>query len=242
MQKKEEKEKAINHVAIIPDGNRRWARKKRFRPWIGHKEGAKSFEKVLEKAREMGISYVTFWGGSWDNLTKRPDKEIRSLFDIYTEQFKRIVGDERIHQDKVKINVLGRWQEILPEETKKVIEEAINKTKDYDKYFLTFLLAYDGRDEMLNCFKKIVDSSRRNKIKINQDTIKENLWTKDLPPVDLVIRTGCQNDPHLSAGFMMWDTSYSQLHFTETFFPDFGPEEFKKIIKNYSERERRLGS
>ncbi|MDP1538794.1 MAG: undecaprenyl diphosphate synthase family protein, partial [bacterium] len=78
--------------------------------------------------------------------------------------------------------------------------------------------------------------------KITKNLIKENLWTKDLPAVDLVIRTGCKNDPHLSAGFMMWDAAYSQLYFTETLFPEFGPEEFEKIIEDYSERERRLGA
>ena len=230
-----------NHVTLIPDGNRRWARKQGLQPWIGHRVGVKAFEKVLEKALELKITHITFWGGSWDNLTKRPKIEVNFLFKVYADQFKRLAKDKRTHQNKVKIDVLGRWKEILPKETQEAIEEAKEITKDYNKYFLTFLIAYDGRDEMINCIQKIVESSKNKAIKINDKAIKENLWTKDLPPVDLVIRTGCEDDPHLSAGFMMWDISYSQLYFTKTFLPVFSPKEFEEIIKDYSERERRLG-
>ncbi len=230
-----------NHVAVIPDGNRRWAKKRGLRPWIGHEVGMKSFEKVLEKSLELRIPYLTFWGGSWDNLTKRPKIEIKFLFKVYADQFKRIANDKRIHQNKVRIDVLGRWREILPEETQKAIERAREATKDYNKYFLTFLLAYNGTDEMMACVRKIADLSKEKTIKVTEKLIKENLWTKDLPPVDLIIRTGCEDDPHISAGFMMWDAAYSQLYFTRTFLPAFEPKEFEEIIKDYSERERRKG-
>jgi len=115
-------------------------------------------------------------------------------------------------------------------------------TKSYNNFFLTFLLAYDGTDEMLDCVQKIAKISQDKKIKISKNLIKENLWTKDLPPVDLIIRTGCESDPHNSAGFMMWDTIYSQLYFTQTLFPEFAPKEFEQIIEDYSKRERRLGA
>jgi len=231
-----------NHVAIIPDGNRRWARKRGIKAWLGHREGVKAFEKILDKSRELKIPYITFWGGSWDNLTKRSKIEINFLFKVYTEQFKRVADDKRIHQNKVKINVLGRWKEILPKETQEAIERAMEVTKSYNNFFLTFLLAYDGTDEMLDCVQKIAKISQDKKIKISKNLIKENLWTKDLPPVDLIIRTGCESDPHNSAGFMMWDTIYSQLYFTQTLFPEFGPKEFEQIIEDYSKRERRLGA
>ena len=230
-----------SHVALIPDGNRRWAKKRGLHPWIGHQVGAKTFEKVLEKSLELKIPYITFWGGSWDNLTKRPKIEIKFLFKVYTDQFKRLTKDKRTHKNEVKIDVLGRWKEILPKETQEAIEKAREMTKNYNKYFLTFLIAYDGRDEMINAIQKIVRSSKDKTIKINDEMIKENLWTKNLPPVDLVIRTGCESDPHLSAGFMMWDTSYSQLYFTKTFLPEFKSKEFEEIIKDFSKRERRLG-
>jgi undecaprenyl diphosphate synthase len=229
------------HVAVIPDGNRRWARKKGLAPWIGHLRGSKTLEKILEKSQELKIPYFTFWGGSWDNLTKRAKIEVNFLFKVYTEQFKRVANDKRIHQNKVKINVLGRWKEILPKKTQEVIEKAIEITKNYKNYFLTFLLAYDGTDEMLDCIQKIAKLANDKPIKITKELIKENLWTKNLPPVDLVIRTGCEGDPHNSAGFMMWDTIYSQFYFTKTLFPAFSPKEFEKIIEDYSKRERRLG-
>jgi tritrans,polycis-undecaprenyl-diphosphate synthase [geranylgeranyl-diphosphate specific] len=231
-------EKIPEHVAIIPDGNRRWAKKRGLQPWVGHQVGAKKFEKILEKALKLEIPYLTFWGGSWDNLTKRPKLEIKFLFKVYGDWFKKIAEDERIRKHEVRIDFLGRWKEILPVETKKIIEKAKEATKDYNKHFLTFLIAYDGRDEMMDCIKKIAKSP---KVKINDKTIKENLWTKNLPRVDLVIRTGCENDPHMSAGFMMWDTAYSQLHFSKTLLPDFKPEEFEKIIRGFSGRERRFG-
>ena len=230
------------HIAIIPDGNRRWARKRGLLPWLGHQAGTKALEKILDKALQLKIPYFTFWGGSYDNLTKRSKTEVNFLFKVYTDRFRKVLKDERIHQNKVKINVLGRWREILPKATKEIIEKAIEATKNYKNFVLTFLIAYDGTDEMLDCIQQIAKKTAGNPIKITKDLIKENLWTKDLPPVDLAIRTGCQGDPHLSAGFMMWDTTYSQLHFTQTFFPDFGPKEFEKIIEDYSKRERRLGA
>jgi len=119
-------ENVPKHVAIIPDGNRRWARKKGFRPWSGHQTGAAAFEKILEKSRELKIPYITFWGGSWDNLTKRPKTELKFLYRIYADQFKRIVADERIHRNKVKVNVLGRWPEILPSAVQIAINKAVS--------------------------------------------------------------------------------------------------------------------
>lgn len=240
------------HIALIPDGNRRWARKRGFKPWIGHRAGVKSLENVLEKALDLKIPYFTFWGASFDNLTKRPEIEISFLNEIYTEQFKRVLKDKRIHQNEVKVNVFGRWKEVLPSETQKAIEKAVEATKNYSKNFLTFLLAYNGTDEIKIAIQKIIDKAqkellnfqspkKKNELKVTDELIKENLWTKDLPSVDIVIRTGCEGDPHMSAGFMMWDTAYSQYYFTETLFPDFGPEEFEKVIKDFSQRERRMG-
>lgn len=228
------------HVAIIPDGNRRWARKKGLSVWLGHEYGVKMFGDLLRKGKELGISCLTFWIGSWDNLTKRPKREVDFLIKLYTEYFEKIAKDKEIHENRVKISVIGRWKEILPEKTKTAIKKALSATKNYNDYFLNLLLAYDGTDEMQDCVEKIAGLYPEKKI--SKQLIKENLWTKDLPPVDIIIRTGCQDDPHASAGFMMWDTAYSQFHFTKTFFPDFGSQEFEKIIKDYSKKERRMGA
>jgi undecaprenyl diphosphate synthase len=224
------------HIALIPDGNRRWAKKRGLPSIIGHTKGSEALEKILSKSFELKIPYFTFWGSSLDNITNRPKKEVDYLFDIFEKQFKKIAKDKRIIDNKVRIRVLGKWEEYFPAKTKKAIKEAVERTKDFDNYNLTFLMAYNGTDEMIDCIKKL------KKQTINEKTIKQNLWTKDLPPVDLVIRTGCEDDPHLSAGFMMWDIAYSQLFFSKTFFPGFSPKEFEEIIKDYSKRQRRKGA
>jgi undecaprenyl diphosphate synthase len=226
------------HVALIPDGNRRWARKRGLAPWQGHIEGAKTLEKILEKAWEMKIPYFTFWGSSLDNITKRPRGEVKVLLSLYQKYFKRLLKEKRIFKEKVRVNIFGRWKEVFPKKLKETIFEIIKKTKNHDRYFLTFLLAYNGTDEMLEAIKKI---SRKKIKKIDEKILLENLWTGSLPPVDLVIRTGCEGDPHNSAGFMMWHTAYSQFYFTKTLFPDFSPGEFEKIINDYLKRERRFG-
>jgi undecaprenyl diphosphate synthase len=236
--------KIPNHVAIIPDGNRRWAKKKGLASLVGHQmafsghqKGASSAEEIIKKALEMKILYLTIWGSSLDNITKRSKSEVNCLFKIFKEEFEKIIKEERIHKNKVRIEVIGKWREYFPKDTIKAIEEAIEKTKKYDKYFLTFLMAYNGTDEMIDCIKKI----KEKRGEVNEKTIMESLWTKDLPPVDLLIRTGCENDPHLSAGFMMWHTAYSQLYFTNKYFPDFREKQFEEAIKDYTERERRGG-
>lgn len=234
-----ELENKPTHVAIIPDGNRRWARKKGLEAWNGHEAGSKTFEDILQKALDLKIPYITFWGASWDNLTKRTKPEVNFLFKEITKRFQNMVTDKRMHENKVQINVFGRWKEILPDETQAAINQAMEATKDYNNHFVTFLLAYDGTQEMIDAVQKIIDQDKG--AKVDADLIKNNLWTAKLPPVDLLIRTGVQGDPHNSAGFMMWHTAYSQLLFTEILFPDFDGREFEKAIVNYSQRQRRMG-
>ena len=229
--------KIPNHVAIIPDGNRRWAKKKGLASFMGHEKGSDTSEKIIEKALEMKIPYLTIWGSSLDNILKRSKSEVNYLLKIFEKEFTKLADSEKVHKNKVKVEVIGKWREYFPESTKQAIENAIKKTKHYDKYVVTFLMAYNGTDEMIDCIKKI----KEKRGEVNEKTIIENLWTKDLPPVDLLIRTGCENDPHLSAGFMMWHTAYSQLYFTNKYFPDFKEKQFEEAIEEYSERDRRKG-
>jgi undecaprenyl diphosphate synthase len=234
---------SLKHVAVIPDGNRRWAKKRGLSPWIGHQQGALATNKLLEKALAMDIYAFTFWCASWDNLTKRSDQEVGFLFKVFDEFFRKALDSKQIHDNKVKVSFLGRWREIFPKNTQEVMEKIMEKTKGYDKHFLTMMVAYSGTDEMEDCVRKIAEQFKEGKIsKIDGGVIKQNLWSKDLPPVDLVIRTGTEGDPHNSAGFMMWDTAYSQMYFTETAFPDFTPEHFEKAINDFNERERRKGA
>ena len=229
-----------SHIVIVPDGNRRWAENKGLPSFFGHREGAKTTEKILKTAMEMKIPHFTFWGCSLNNVIKRPKKEVDFLFGIFEKHFEKLAKNREVHKNGVKIDVIGRWRKIFPERVKKAIEKAIEKTKDYKNYRLTFLMAYSGVDEMTAAIQKITQLKiKDSKFEIDEKTVKENLWTKDLPPVDLVIRTG--GEPHWSAGLMMWDVAEAQLYFTKTLWPDFSENEFKKTIEKYSETERRMG-
>ncbi len=226
------------HVAIIPDGNRRWARQRGLAPWEGHEAGAKNLERVLRANLDLGVKYITFWGSSVDNLSKRPLAEKKALLEIYQRYFKKIMDSEEIHGNQVRINVIGRWEEQFPESLKKIIRKGIEKTKHYKKYFLNFLLAYSGDDDMVEAIKKIMTKCK-GKVRITAETIKENLMTKDLPTVDLLVRTG--GEPHNSAGFMMWDVANAQMYFSETLWPDFDDKKAREAVLDYGRRVRRFG-
>ncbi len=230
------------HVVIVPDGNRRWAKQKGLAPWRGHLAGAKTTEKIVKAAFDMGISCLSFWVGSWDNLTKRPQTEINILFRIYERYFHKLAKSQEIHRNQVKVNVFGQWLKVLPTKAIESIKEATRATKDYNQYLLNFFIAYSGTDEMLQAIKGILKEGQKNKnLKVTSELLKKHLWTGSLPSVDFLIRTGSRNDPHNSAGFMMWHCADSQLYFPKELYPDFAKEEFIKAIKEFQRRERRMG-
>lgn len=244
------------HIALIPDGNRRWAKKRGLPSFFGHRAGAKAAGKVLQTALDFKIPYVSLWGCSIANITKRSAGEIRFLFKLFSVYFKKLGKSKIIHQNKIRIRALGQWQKYFPTDLQKEIEKTLEATKSYNDYNLTFLLAYNGTEEMISAVQSMVGAGSPrpgdNGTKkpdgkteplpaneIDEQNIKKHLYTKDLPAVDLVIRTG--GDPHLSAGFMMWDVAEAQLYFTDKMWPDFDPTEFKKAISVYENTERRLG-
>lgn len=227
-----------NHVAIIPDGNRRWARGRGLEPWEGHEVGAKNFEKLINQALDRGIKCLSIWGSSMDNLLKRPIAEKRALLDIYKRYFKRLLDGEEIYKYEVRVNVIGHWEEQFPESLKATIREVIEKTRHYKKRMLNFMLAYSGTDDMLWAIQKI-NAKYGAGVKITPEIIKENLMTAALPPVDFMIRTG--GEPHNSNGFLMWDTADAQLYFFEKNFPDFEEAEFDAALADYATRGRRFG-
>ena len=228
------------HTVIIPDGNRRWAKKRGLPSFMGHREGAKNTERLLKASLDLGLENLTLWGSSVDNVTKRSSAEVKFLMKIFEIYFKNLAKRKEIHENEISIGVLGRWEEFFPEATKKAIKGAIDKTKKYKKRRLTFLMAYSGLDEMTEAVRKISQAKAKDKkLKIDGELIKKNLWTKNLPPVDLVIRTG--GEPHWSSGMMMWDIANSQFYFTETLYPELSVAEFKKALENYGKTERRMG-
>ena len=231
-------EKIPNHVAIIPDGNRRWAKEHDLEPSQGHEEGAKNLEKLVRYALKRGIHSLSFWGSSLDNLKKRPLAEKRALLDIYSRYFKKLIESKDIYDDEVRINVIGRWEEQFPDSLVKIIKDGIERTKHFKKRMLNFMLAYSGDDEMLQAIRDITQKYGPGS-KITETVIKENLMTRNIPAVDYVVRTG--GEPHLSAGFMMWDIANAQLYFSPVNFPDFNEEKFGEALDEYASRQRRFG-
>jgi len=225
----------LNHVAIIPDGNRRWAKEQSLRPTAGHEKGFEIFKDVAREARKLGIPYLTAWGLSRDNTLKRSVRELKFLYTRFQENFEKLLQDKELHEDKVKVRVLGEWPRFFPSRLKTIIGKLEETTKNYSKFNLTFLLAYDGRREMAEAFRRAQEEAE-----IKNSKLKKYLWTKDLPPVDLVIRTG--GNPHWSAGFLMWHTADSEFYFTKTFWPAFSTKEFKAATEEYLRRPRNLGA
>lgn len=227
-----------NHVAIIPDGNRRWARSRGLEPWKGHEQGAKVMRELIRKARDLGIRELSIWGSSLENLKKRPLEESRELLRIYSEQFRELSESKELHEDRVRVRIIGRWREQFPSALAGLLSDLEEKTKSYDGHFLNFFLAYSGTDDMLSAFRTAVGSGIRA-VEVTESTLKGMLMSRDVAPVDLLVRTG--GDAHLSAGFLMWETADSQLFFSEKLFPDFGAVALAEAVDEYSQRERRYG-
>ncbi len=229
------------HIAIVPDGNRRWARAKGLKPWIGHQYATENLKKIFEAALDIKIPYFSFWASSQDNLAKRPKAENKFLLNLFKKEFAELAIDKRIHKEQVRVNIFGEWRKQFPEEVKKPMKRAIETTKNYNKFFLNFFIAYSGIDEMLKAIRKISKQNLDNPdFKITPQLIKKYLFTKDLPRVDYLIRTG--GEPHMSAGFMMWDIADAQMYFSDKSWPDFTANDFKKAIQEYSRRQRRFGA
>ncbi len=225
-----------NHIAIIPDGNRRWAKKRSLKPWLGHRQAFDTIRPVCEELFAAGVKYLTLWAASPDNLTKRPVLEIKFLLKYIREGLMDKELLEFCQTNGVRVTVVGAWKKLIADkDVHAAIESIQSKTAGYSSATLTILLAYDGRSEMLDAIKHLQSAHG-----VTEKTVHNSLWTADLPPVDLVIRTG--GEPHWSAGFMMWLTADSQFYFTETLWPDFNAKEAGLALKDYARRQRRLGA
>lgn len=230
-----------NHVAFIMDGNRRWAINHMMEVWKGHKSGALAVKEIIKEAVRLKIPYFSFWGSSLDNIAKRSKEEVSYLFEIFKKNFLDLAKDKDVHQYKIRVRVFGRWRELFPDDVKKAIKSAVEATKNYNDYFLNVFLAYSGIDEMEEAVRKIAEDAKKNpRLKITAETIKKYLFTSQLPPVDYLVRTG--GNPHLSGGFMMWETADAQLYFTDKHWPDFSKEEFCLAIQEYGKRQRKFGA
>lgn len=225
-----------NHIVIIPDGNRRWARKRGLKPWEGHLNGIGEFtEDIIWTAFDKGVRYFTVWGGSYDNLTRRSKIEIRMLNKAYRQFAESALSNKKINQLGVRVRFIGEWRDVLEKTTVKFFEKVERTTKRNNNHNLTILVAYNGDREMLEGINKLVRSGR----KVTDKTLKSSLWTAHIPPPDFVIRTG--GEQRFSTGFLMWDIQYAELYFTKKLWPDFTKKDLLAAMTNYSNRDRRFG-
>ncbi|GAA5818103.1 MAG: di-trans,poly-cis-decaprenylcistransferase [Methanobrevibacter sp.] len=229
------------HVALIMDGNRRFSKiQGHIDVKKGHKFGVETLEKVLNWSIDLGIEIVTAYAFSTKNFN-RPKDEVDGLMSLFNKNFKRIVSHEKIHKNEVKVKVVGRI-DLLPDELKKSIEEAEKATEKYNKRLFNLAIGYDGRLEIVDAIKKIVDEFKNGEIDIddiNEDLVSKNLYTAGLDDPNLIIRTS--GEERLS-GFLLWQSSYSELYFCDSFWPELRKIDFLRAIRSYQERERRLGT
>lgn len=208
-----------------------------MKPWEGHFRGiGKTAEEVAKAAFDAGVKYLTIWGGSYDNLTKRSKTEVRMLNEAYRRFANRVLENEEVKKHQTRVRFIGEWENVLEKNTKEAIKKAQEATKKYNKSFLTILAAYNGDREMLAAFGDLIKEGKKN---ITPTLLKQHLWTRELPPPDLVIRTG--GEMRLSAGFLMWDIQYAELYFSKKMWPDFTKQDLLKALRNFSNRDRRYG-
>ena len=219
------------HVAIIMDGNRRWAAERKLDPTEGHQAGVEALEKVVKAAARMGIQYLTVYALSTENLKERSKFEITILFSLIKQGLKEKLP--ALAENGVHIRFLGAINR-LPTDVRRTLgefEEALSKNK---KLYLNVALNYGGRDEIVQAVRKVDKPARE----VEADDIEQNLYTTDLPDPELIIRTGGQQ--RLS-NFLLWQSSYAELVFTDIYWPDFNEGHLQKILEEYSERKRNFG-
>ena len=227
------------HIGMIIDGNRRFAKEKGLNAWDGHKIGAQKINDVLDWCWEAGIKVVTIYSFSTENFD-RPEKEVKEIMKIAKAKFEEILEDMRIHQHKVRVKAIGRLH-LLPDSVKEAIQKAEESTEDYDQHFLNVAIGYGGRAEIVDAFKKIakeVLSGQMTPEEINEGVIATNLYTAGLPDPDLIIRTS--GEERLS-GFLLWQAAYSELFFCDVYWPDFRKIDLLRAIRTFQRRARRFG-
>lgn len=228
-----------DHIAIIQDGNRRYAKKRGLATSSGHRAGADRTEEVLEWAQVLGIRHITLYTFSTENFT-RSDEEVQNLFTLFKEKLNRISLDERVHKYGIRIQMIGD-RDMLPDDLRGAVEQAEAATAHYDNFYLNMALAYGGRNEMLRATSKILEDVKKQKLTrddITPDLFEENLYGKNvsLPPVDLIIRTGNESR---TSNFLPWlaNGHESAVYFCAPYWPMFRKLDMLRAIRVYSERQ-----
>jgi len=228
-----------NHVAIIMDGNRRFAQELGLAPTEGHKEGRNKLEEILNWVMEAGVKILTVYAFSSENINRNPE-EVAELMRLFEESFYKAADDERIHKNQIRIRALGMI-EMLPESVQKAVRYAEEKTRKYDKYHLNLAIAYSGREEIIQAIREIAGKVKKGEIElaqIDEKMFSGYLYTKEFPDPDLILRTS--GEVRVS-NFLLWQLAYSELYFADVYWPGFRKIDFLRAIRSYQQRARRYG-
>jgi|TARA_B100000965_G_scaffold154999_1_gene129038 undecaprenyl diphosphate synthase len=229
--------KVPHHLAVIMDGNGRWAKKRNKNRVFGHSKGINAVRKIVEESVRLKIKYLTLYAFSAENWN-RPEEEISILMQLLLKSLKNEF--KKFVKNKIKLNVVGNIS-LLPKSVKEELSYVLKETSKNKQLVLTLALSYSGREEIQNALKKICAKVKNNIIpieKIDQSTINEHLYTENLPDVDLLIRTS--GEKRIS-NFLLWKIAYAELYFSEVLWPDFNEKNLHEAILNYQNRERRFG-
>jgi tritrans,polycis-undecaprenyl-diphosphate synthase [geranylgeranyl-diphosphate specific] len=229
------------HIAIILDGNRRWASGQALSPYSGHEKGADKVEQLIDWCLQLGVKSITLYTFSTENF-QRPKSEVEEIMRIAEERFQQILADERIHKNKVRVKVIGRVN-LLPEHLQRLITDMEKATESYDKHFLNFAFAYGGRAEIVDATRKIAEKVGTGDLspdEVDEQLFEKYLYTSHMPnqDPDLIIRTS--GEERLS-GFLLWQSAYSELCFLDVYWPAFRRIDLLRAIRTYQQRKRRFG-
>lgn len=225
------------HIAIIMDGNGRWAKQQNKPRVFGHKNGVKSVRDVIEASAEIGVEYLTLYAFSTENWN-RPKLEVRTLMSLLVSSLKKEL--KTLQDNNIKLSMIGDLT-MMPSNAQKELEDVMKKTKNNTRLTLTLALSYGSRDEIVNVIKKISEKVVKNELQIeeiSENIINNHLYTFSLPDVDLMIRTS--GEQRIS-NFLLWQSAYAELYFSKVLWPDFRRNHLFEAIKDYQNRERRFG-
>jgi undecaprenyl diphosphate synthase len=226
-------EKIPRHIAIIMDGNGRWAKKRGLPRLAGHRAGTENLRQIIEACVEFGVKYLTIYAFSTENWG-RPADEVEGLMKIFDDVFDRELNE--LHKQGAQLRHVGRLDGVRPSFIKK-IERGVDLTKDNDKLILNVAFNYGGRDEIVHVIKKMIDEGL-DPDQVDPELIESYLFTYGSPDPDLVIRTSGEKR---TSNFLLWQSAYSEWYFPMVFWPDFNRNELIKAIREYSQRNRRFG-
>ncbi len=226
------------HVAIVLDGNRRYAKKHSLKfLWNGHDKGAETVEQLLDWCKELNINQLTLYCLSTENL-KREKDEVNALLSLFKKKFLEFENDKRIKEDRVKIRFIGNLS-LLPSDIQEICKRIENNTKENNNYIINFCLAYGGKEEIIQAVKKIAEQAKNSKIKIeniNEKTINQALYISDQP--DLIIRTGGFKR---TSNFLPFQSAYSEWFFSDKLWPEFTKQDLIECIEQFKKTKRNFG-